>query len=263
MILRCPVCHTKLIKNQQQYQCDNDHRFDISKEGYLNLLLKQGRKEYGDTSEMIKARREFLNKGYYQLLSDRLIDLIKEVNVKIVLDSGCGEGYYTDLIKKAIVNLDIIGVDIAKKAIKIAQKTNKDILYIVAHNQDLPIVSDSVDLVLNCFAPYDLNEYLRVLKKEGILIMITPAKEHLLQLKEVLYESVYLNEEKDELNGFKLMNKEVIEYEIKLDDHKDIMALFMMTPYYHRTPQAGKIKLAALDQLKTKISFMINIYCVD
>lgn len=263
MILRCPICQTKLFKDQQQYQCENDHRFDISKEGYLNLLLKQGHKEYGDTSEMIKARRDFLNKGHYHLLSDKLIDLIKKANVKIVLDSGCGEGYYTDLIKKAIVNLEVIGVDIAKKAIKIAQKTNKDILYIVAHNQDLPIVSESVDLVLNCFAPFDLNEYHRVLKKEGILIMVTPGKEHLLQLKEVLYESVYLNEEKDELCGFKLISEEAIEYEIKLDDHKDIMALFMMTPYYHRTPIAGKMRLAALKQLKTKVSFKINIYCVD
>ena len=67
MSVRCPICKDKLIKDQGCYRCHKGHSFDISKEGYLNLLVKQGQKEYGDTFEMISARSVFLNKDYYLL----------------------------------------------------------------------------------------------------------------------------------------------------------------------------------------------------
>ena len=260
MSVRCPICKDKLIKDQGCYRCHKGHSFDISKEGYLNLLVKQGQKEYGDTFEMISARSVFLNKDYYRPLGDKLIQVISDLKIKTMVDSGCGEGYYTDLIKKALPEIDIVGIDIAKRAIKCASKVNSDNFYIVAGNQDIPLTNECTELVLNCFAPIDHQEYKRILRKSGLLITITPGAEHLLQLKQVLYDHVYLNMEKEGIAGFKEINKEVLEYDIELHGQKDILALFMMTPYYFRTSLEGKERLARLDSLKTHVAFVISVY---
>ena len=260
MSVRCPICKNKLIKDQGCYRCHKGHSFDISKEGYLNLLLKQGQKEYGDTCEMISARSTFLNIGYYRPLSDKLIKMITKLKIKNMIDSGCGEGYYTNLIKKALPSIDVIGIDISKTAIKSASKVNRDIFYIVAGNQDIPIADECVDLVLNCFAPIDPIEYKRILRKFGLLVTVTPKAEHLLQLKEVLYDHVYLNKEKVDIVGFNQIDQEILEYDIELHDQKAILALFMMTPYYFRTSPEGKERLAKLDSLKTRVAFVIKVY---
>lgn len=63
MNLKCPVCQQALISQTTYYRCCNGHLFDISKEGYVNLLRKQGHKEYGDSSAMIDARFNFLKKN--------------------------------------------------------------------------------------------------------------------------------------------------------------------------------------------------------
>ena len=40
----------------------------------------------------------------------------------------------------------------------------------------------------------------------------------------------------------------------------EINNLFMMTPYYYKSPLEGSNKLKSLNELKTRISFKIYIY---
>ena len=102
----CPVCKKDLIRNEKTYRCENNHSFDMGKQGYLNLLLSNQKhsKTPGDDKEMVLSRKRFLEKDYYKIISDRVNSLIlenlgdkKSVNI---LDIGCGEGYYTGNIKK-------------------------------------------------------------------------------------------------------------------------------------------------------------------
>jgi len=59
----CPVCGGLLQLNPsgKSYVCQNQHSFDLAKEGYLNLLPVQYKhsKEPGDSKQMMLARREF------------------------------------------------------------------------------------------------------------------------------------------------------------------------------------------------------------
>ena len=64
MEILCPVCKEKLSQNEKSYKCLNNHSFDISKQGYLNLSLSSS-KNTGDEKNMIKARKAFLDKDYY------------------------------------------------------------------------------------------------------------------------------------------------------------------------------------------------------
>ena len=61
----CPVCGKTLICKENSLVCENNHCFDKSKSGYVNLLLSQGKKGHGDDKLMVQARQSFLDKGYY------------------------------------------------------------------------------------------------------------------------------------------------------------------------------------------------------
>jgi 23S rRNA (guanine745-N1)-methyltransferase len=73
-LLRCPVCGEMLIKEAREYHCPKGHRFDRAKQGYVNLLRSQrsSKRNHGDDRDMIVARREFLEKGYYLPLRELL-----------------------------------------------------------------------------------------------------------------------------------------------------------------------------------------------
>ncbi len=60
MQIICPLCQLPLIKEQinnkqGRWYCDNNHSFDIAKQGYTNLLPVQNKKSRspGDDAEMV------------------------------------------------------------------------------------------------------------------------------------------------------------------------------------------------------------------
>lgn len=72
--LRCPVCAGALKKRAGAYLCPKNHSFDIAKSGYVNLLLNSSQGHHGDDKLMVRARRDFLDKGYY----DRFIAAVAD-----------------------------------------------------------------------------------------------------------------------------------------------------------------------------------------
>ena len=101
-MLVCPVCNVNIEKIEKTYKCENNHCFDIHKSGYVNLLLsnRMNSKLPGDNKLMVEARRSFLKTGYYSCLKEKLREITDELNPETILDSGCGEGYYTNGIYK-------------------------------------------------------------------------------------------------------------------------------------------------------------------
>jgi 23S rRNA (guanine745-N1)-methyltransferase len=224
----CPNCKKKLQKIDNSYKCINNHSFDISKQGYINLLLNS--KNSGDNKEMINSRHNFLNKGYFNVLLNEIIELIKTLNINNILDIGCGEGYYDRGIKKNI-DIDITGLDISKEACLKASKLSKDITYVVGSSNCLPFGNNEFDMIMNIFAPHEENEFSRVCNK--YILKVIPNKNHLLELKELLYENVIIKDEK-KLNflGFQEVVEKNVTYKVIVDD---LFELFQMTPYYYKT----------------------------
>ena len=91
----CPKCKETLTKVNNSYKCVNNHSYDISKYGYVNLLLSKT--NCGDPLKSIKARNNFLSKDYYKPLANKIQELIVYYNnsseIKSILDCGCGTGY--------------------------------------------------------------------------------------------------------------------------------------------------------------------------
>ena len=260
----CPVCKSEISLFERTYKCGNNHCFDLSKDGYVNLLMSQqsSLKRHGDDKLMVKARRDFLEKGFYNELRESLCETLKVVlpESSTVIDVGCGEGYYTCEISK-VNDLEIFGIDISKDALKYASKSVKNSSFAVASAFSLPFDENSADCVLSVFAPSAYDEFYRVLKSDGKLIKAIPLEDHLWELKCVLYKEPYKNKpEKRNDELFKLVSQKEIKYKINLTEKEDIENLFKMTPYYYKTGREDAEKLLSLKSLETTVHFAIEIY---
>lgn len=163
--LCCPVCAGALERRAGAYLCPKNHSFDIAKSGYVNLLLNSSQGHHGDDKLMVRARRDFLDKGYY----DRFIAAVADAAAEFapeeaaVLDASCGEGIYSLAVLRAIEKAgktgELIGVDISKTALQYAAKRSPAFTLCVASCAHLPVEDGSVDEVLNIFSPFVPEEF--------------------------------------------------------------------------------------------------------
>lgn len=265
----CPKCGEILAKNGSSLKCPKNHCYDLAASGYVNLLLSDmmNSKLPGDNKLMVNARRSFLSKEYYKPLADAFAETVCKYseNGCTILDAGCGEGYYTGIIAERLASdgksADIFGIDISKNAVNAAAKRYKGISFAAASIFHLPFGDCSCDILATLFAPYCGEEFRRVLKSGGIMVMAIPGERHLWGLKKAVYDKPYLNEVKDyALDGFEFVGTEKLSYTISLDNAEDIRSLFSMTPYYYKTSEEGHKRLEALVSLDTEVSFEILTY---
>lgn len=257
----CPVCREALT-GEKTLKCSNGHCFDRAKSGYINLLSGKGG-NHGDPKDMVLARKSFLDKGFYNPLSEDIAKTAAEVTPKngTLLDCGCGECYYTDRIASMLPEVHIMGIDVSKDAVNYGCKRNKSLDLAVASVYAMPVDDSSVDTAVSIFAPQARDEFIRVLKPDGHLIMAIGGENHLWSLKKAVYDSPYKNEPADyTLEGFEFMGKKELKYSIDLTSNEDIKNLFSMTPYYHKTSREDMAKLDDLTSLTTEIEFEVLIY---
>ena len=263
----CPICSNKLKLVKNSLVCFKNHSYDLAKEGYTYLLpvQKKHTKDPGDSSQMVLSRARFLEDGNYKIFADALADMCvalakKEGKTLHILDMGCGEGYYNRVISERLekekLPFELLGIDIAKPAVKRAAKLSSDSCsYAVASCFTCPVKDKWADVVINIFAPFANDEILRILKKGGSLIYAVPGAKHLFGLKKVLYDEPYENKVQD-ISYPGLKNGEVREVTGSIHvEGERVQDLFCMTPYYWKTPKEGSEKLALLNELDTPIQF--------
>lgn len=244
----CPVCRWPLSLTEKQWQCENGHSYDHAKAGYVNLLLANDKSgsDPGDSKAMMTARRAFLEAGHYLPLVESLTQLIASAKLEKALalyDAGCGEGYYLNAISAALnktgAKTKAAGNDISKPAIEKAAKKYQELGFVVASNFKIPVVSASQNIVLQIFAPVATSEIRRILADGGIWLQVSPAQEHLTQLRQAVYETARDHVVDEAIpEGFKLITSKRLSFEFELSDMQSRKDLLMMTPYYWRMEQA-------------------------
>ncbi|MFW2487986.1 putative RNA methyltransferase [Clostridium chromiireducens] len=274
-ILLCPVCKDKLIKDDsnKMYKCGNRHTYDIAKEGYVNLLISNQKrsKNPGDSKEMVLARIDFLNRGYYKAISDKISEMIAEFLSKNgndksnILDLGCGEGYYLTNLKNYLneknIKADYYGMDVSKDAVKYASKSDKECVWAVGNNFHIPAEDKSIDCILSVFSPIEINECNRVLKDDGVFVRVLPRTNHLIQLREIIYSDVNLNDKvyqaSAEENDY--VKEANATYDIELNK-EEILSLLKMTPHYWKSTPENKEKLESYESLVITIDMRIGAF---
>lgn len=283
-MLRCPLCHTTFEQEGNTLRCENGHCFDIAKEGYVNLLPpgKGKNARTGDEKDMLRARREFLAGGYYAPISDGIADLLNKhlpSGDTVLCDSGCGEGWHTlrftkSLFAKRERTVLTFGFDASKYGAACGMKNARregictalsgeeamTVCFFPGNLFGLPIADGTVSAVISMFAPVAVEENLRLLRKDGILVVAASGKEHLREMRELLYTDVQYAEKEPTYNGFVPVETKTVRYTIDLPDRATIENLFMMTPFYHRTTADGKARLLDRDTLTVTVDVTLRVY---
>ena len=274
ILLTCPICGENLVKFEEHkaYKCCNNHSYDIAKQGYVNLLISNMKrtKNPGDSKEMVLARIDFLRRGFYGKVSDKINEAIyeyfKDADKKInVLDVGCGEGYYLTNLRKYIndngINADFYGMDVSKEAVKYASRSEKECIFAVGNNYHIPAKDNSIDCILSVFSPIDIDEINRVLKKDGIFVRVLPRTNHLIELRNIIYSVVNLNDkvympdsEKDDY--IKEIN---VTYSLNLNN-EEFTSLLKMTPHYWKSTPENKEKLEKYEHLDITVDMRIGVF---
>lgn len=267
----CPVCRGALYADAENgaYRCGNGHCFDISRHKTVNLLMSQvsGNKRRGDDKLMIGARRRFLDAGQYEpfarLIADTAVKFAPRGDI-LLADIGCGEGYYTAYIGRALADscgaVGLSGIDISKQAVQYAAKRVSG-EFAVASAFHLPYADESCDVMINIFAPHSPDELCRCVKPGGVVVRAFAGRNHLLGLKSAIYDEVRCEEIGDiSLEGFDCVEKNELRYEITLQSSEAIADLFKMTPYYYKSGQISQKRAAELTVLKTPVHFIVAAF---
>ena len=269
-VLACPVCSRPLSLVGDALQCGRGHSFDIAREGYVHLLPG---KRPGDVKEMLRARRAFLEAGYYQPLSDAInLGILRHLesmpDSPTILDAGCGEGYYLGRLQECLADKFphvLIGIDISKEAIRMAAKRYKEALFVVADmKQRFVLVDSSISGILNIFAPRNPTEFARVLIPGGLLLVVIPAPTHLLSLRALL-GLLTIQEQKEQQviaqfsEQFALIESENIAYPLRLQGEA-IEQVVMMTPNYWHLSDEMREAMQRLEEVETGAAFTILMF---
>ena len=274
-LLLCPVCKDRLIKDplNKIYKCNNNHTYDIAKEGYVNLLISNQKrsKNPGDSKEMVLSRVEFLSMGYYKPISDKINEMIASFLKKNnsdkfnIMDLGCGEGYYLTNLKNYMnennIKANYYGMDVSKEAVKYASKTDKDCIFAVGNNFHVPAEDKSIDCILSVFSPIDINECNRILKDDGVFVRVLPRTNHLIQLRNIIYSEVHLNEKVYKADAYE--NEYIKEANVTFDitlNKEEILSLLKMTPHYWKSTAENKEKLELYESLVISIDMRIGVF---
>lgn len=275
MIWACPLCHSVLTLDENGAFCDTGHRFDRAKQGYLHLLPAHQKRSSapGDDRQMLLQRREFLQAGFYSplanLLQEQWLKLLSRraghlSSAMTLLDCGCGEGYYLHQLqtvsKSGSGDVCFYGIDISKEAAKLSARELPEAEIAVASGFQLPVQSGSVGLLLRVFAPGDSAEVARVLQPDGEFWRVVPGPEHLLELKQSLYQKVKRHELPAAPEGFELAEQIELRFTMALDSNRAVQQLLQMTPFVWRGSVEGKKSLQALDSLEVTAEFMLQKY---
>ena len=236
-MLICPLCQSPLAANPSGLACANRHQFDRARQGYYNLLPVQHKnsRDPGDNGAMVEARRRFLSAGHYAPLAERLAQLAAGYAPARWLDIGCGEGYYTEQIARALPDADGYGLDISREAVKRAAKRTPQLTHMVASMARVPLTEASCQLLASVFSPLDWNEARRLLAPGGGLLRMGPTQVHLMELREKLYEQVRDYDDQKHLSlipaGMRLAHSETLQYRLPLASPEARADLLAMTPH--------------------------------
>ncbi|MEU4687413.1 putative RNA methyltransferase [Actinoplanes sp. NPDC023714] len=177
--LRCPVCGEPLARRERALRCPRGHSFDMAKQGYADLSA--GRLPHsGDTAGMVADRAAFLGAGHYDFIADALAGHRTD---GLVLDAGTGTGDYLARFLDASPSATGLGLDVSKPALRRAARAHERAAAVLTDLwRPLPVADASASVILNVFAPRNGAEFRRVLRPDGVLLVVTPAADHLAEL---------------------------------------------------------------------------------
>jgi 23S rRNA (guanine745-N1)-methyltransferase len=243
-IFKCPVCHSSMrVFELKSLICTNNHTFDFTKQGYLNLTTHLVKTKY--SKDLFEARRKLIvEDGFFKPLSQAIAEIINKHSIKkdaiSLIDMGCGEGSHLSSICDIVrseYNKTItgVGIDLSKEGILVAAKNYTNKIWAVADLADTPFKDKQFDVILNILSPSNYAEFNRLIKADGLIVKVVPQSGYLKELREAIFEETekqsYSNADTVERfnMNYQLVDRSRLCYTVTLYQ-SSIQTLVQMTP---------------------------------
>ena len=260
----CPICRENLTLVESSLKCNNRHSFDLAKFGYVNLA-PQIKQSANYDKENFQNRQQILEAGFYQAILEAVSDLLAtNPSAKIVLDIGCGEGFYSRKLQESHSGKTFYAFDISKDSVQIAAKSepNWAVNWFVGDLARLPIKDASMDILLDIFSPANYGEFRRVLSKDSILIKVIPTENHLKEIRQRIQDQLtnkdYSNQDiKNHFQEhFTILSSQTASL-TKTITAEQLQALLSMTPLLFHIDQS-KIDWSQLTEITIEAEILVG-----
>lgn len=163
--------------------CVRGHRFDIARQGYVNLLGRSAPVN-ADTPTMLEARERFLGARHFQPLTQAVTEAVAAASPSRLLEVGAGTGHHIAHVLGVLPGAWGLASDISPAAARRAARAHPRLAGIVADTwAGLPLKDGAVDAVMCVFAPRNPAEFARVLAPGGVAVVAVPQPDHMLELR--------------------------------------------------------------------------------
>ncbi|HEX8500617.1 MAG TPA: hypothetical protein VF659_08505 [Pyrinomonadaceae bacterium] len=244
--LICPVCDSPLLRVAGRLGCPNRHSFRVAEEGYVDLRLSGGGAEScGGNAEILSGPRGLsggdffaplsrqINTRVYQHLADYVLSKNRPLDL-CVLDAACGEGSLLGELKNYLdeqlqtERVEYLGVDASEGAVRRAAKRYAGVGWVAADlGARVPVAPDSIQVLLNTFAPRHPVEFAGVMPRGALLIVVVPNPRHLTDLLATLRLPNTAEDEPRRVaaqcgDAFRLADVDTVEYDLTLDGEEAV-----------------------------------------
>ena len=267
----CPICGKKIRFHAGSLVCKKEHCFDISAKGYVNMLGAT-RPLKGYDKQFFKSRGEFFAKGYYAHILDAIIKKVSEIKAAadgsepatqlVLIDAGCGEGYYSSALAGRIEGLQIIAFDIAADAIVCAAKSKENVAWTIADVTNIPVKDGICDILLDVFTPASYKEFGRILKKGGYILKVIPGSNHLKELRKAAREQLKNKDYSgDDVSDYFEQHYDILSQETLTNtmpiDQETIKTLTEMTPLLFDV-DVSRLDLSEISEITVEAQLIIG-----
>lgn len=172
---------------------------------------------------------------------------------KVILDVGCGEGYYSRWLARSFESPGLsevcrfFSMDIAKDAIRLAAQKGEGLGLMIADLARLPLKRNRVDALMNILTPANYQEFFRVLKPDGFLIKVIPGSQYLREVRNAVSQQLIHKE---------YSNQSVMEYfreHAELLERRTVLQTFPVDEetagaFLRMTPMTGQVDISKVRQ---------------
>ncbi|MCL1090558.1 SAM-dependent methyltransferase [Shewanella profunda] len=272
---QCPTCGQSLLQHQssQGFYCTNKHHFDKSEQGYWVFTKPQRQKPTGDSRQQVRAKRFLLESGFFAPLIDKMAAMLvgSLQNDISLLDYECAEGFYLRALSSKLTDIangltiQYVGVADAENAIFSAAKAQTPGILCLSTSKVLPFSDSCIDVITVIDKPLKGKESVRVLKEDGLMLLVLPGARHLWQLKQYIYSD--LAEKTVQINlPSELLIKETQTLRFTLSvTGEQALTLLDMTPFAWRATDKMKhnIQASYFDSLEIDFILVLAQKCLS